>query len=158
MQKESGNLWQHYDEGRWVVVTTNIGWKKDGSNPMGAGVAKEAAKRFPDLPGIYGTRCKKYKEITAVWPFSAGKLILFPTKPLDSAQPWLSWQSDSDYELIERSAKQLAKLVKILRDRGAFVPRVMLPMVGCGNGNLKKKRVTQILIRHLDDTFVLIEN
>lgn len=159
MRQELGNLWRHHDDGCWVVVTTNIGWKKDGSNPMGAGVAKEAAKRFPDLPEVYGARCKRYKETTAVWPFSPGKLILFPTKPFDAKQPWLSWQNDSDYGLVERSTKQLAKLVKVLRDdHGIHIPKVALPMVGCGNGNLKKKRVIQILLRHLDDTFVLVEN
>jgi hypothetical protein len=158
MKTEIGNLWDHHDRGRWVVVTTNIGWKKDGSNPMGAGIAKQAANRFPDLPAVYGPRCKKYGEDTAVWPFVPGKLILFPTKPLNPDQPWLSWKSDSDYSLIERSAKQLVKLVDILRQRGKFLPVVMLPMVGCGNGNLEPRRVVRLLEKYLDDTFTLVEN
>ncbi len=158
MKVEIGDLWDHHDRGRWVVVTTNIGWKKDGSNPMGAGVAKEAASRFPDLPAKYGARCQKYQHNTAVWPFRPGKLILFPTKPLDAGQPWLSWRSDSDYTLIERSAKQLAKLVSILRQEEKFLPVVVLPLVGCGNGNLEPKRVVRLLERYLDDTFILVEN
>ena len=158
MKRKTDSLWRHHDEGRWVVITTNIGWKKDGDNPMGAGVAKEAAKRFPDLPTIYGVRCQKYRCDTAVWPFEPGKLILFPTKPLNSNQPWLSWKNNSDYGLIEKSAKQLAYLVFILRERGKFLSTVTLPMVGCGNGNLNPKRVTQILEKYLDDTFLLVEN
>lgn len=158
MKTEIGNLWDHHDRGRWVVVTTNIGWKNDGSNPMGAGVAKIAANRFPELPNKYGPRCKKYGANTAVWPFSPGKLILFPTKPLNENQPWLSWKNNSDYSLIKRSTKQLVKLVDMLRQRGKFLPVVVLPMVGCGNGNLEPKCVTRLLEKYLDDTFILVRN
>jgi hypothetical protein len=157
MKKEIGNLWDYYDKGMWVVVTTNIGWKKDGSNPMGAGVAREAARRFPDLPMNYGIRCKKYQKNAAVWPFLPGRLILFPTKPLNVEQPWLSWKSDSDYSLIERSAKQLAKLIDILIQRES-ITSVALPIVGCGNGNLEPKRVIQVLEKYLNDTFILVQN
>jgi len=155
MIEKKGNIWAHYNEGRWVVVSTNIGWKKNSENPMGAGIAKTAAELQPELPAKYGAVCKKYGSKTAVWPYKSGKMILFPTKPLNEEMPWFSWKNDSCYKLIRRSAKQLAKLVEILRE-DHFIPTVVLPMVGCGNGNLSPKRVIPILEDYLDDDFILM--
>lgn len=158
MLERVGSLWTFHSEGRPVVVTTNIGWKKNGSNPMGAGVAKIAAEKYPELPGWYGRRCEKYGADTAVCYYEIGNLFLFPTKPLNESQPWMSWQNDSDTGLIKRSSIQLAKLVEVLSDeKGMFMPQVALPMVGCGNGNLSPRDVLPILRTFLDDRFVLLE-
>lgn len=156
MKQESGDLWTWNHEGRWIVVTTNIGWKKDGSNPMGAGVAKAAADLYPDLAAWYGKRCRKYGNNTAVAVYD--KLLLFPTKPLNEDQPWMSWKSDSSLELIARSCRQLVKLVDVLSDSGEFIPRVGLPLPGCGNGNLTPHQVLPIIQSILDDRFVLLGN
>lgn len=156
MKQESGDLWTWNHEGRWVVVTTNIGWKKDGSNPMGAGVARAAAEHYPELPAWYGERCKKYGAKTAVAPYPQGKLFLFPTKPLNEEQPWMSWQQDSSLELIRRSCKQLVKLVDIMSDGKYFITKVGLPLPGCGNGNLTPREVLPIITDILDDRFVLL--
>lgn len=157
MLERVGSLWNFHDEGRPIVITTNIGWKKDGSNPMGAGVAKIAAERYPELPGWYGRRCKQYGADTAVCYYELGNFFLFPTKPLDEDQPWMSWKGDSDLDLIRRSTIQLAKLVEILRDKGRFMPSIGMPMVGCGNGNLTPRDVLPILRPNLDDSFTLFE-
>jgi hypothetical protein len=156
MKQESGDLWTWNREGRWVVITTNIGWKKDGTNPMGAGVARAAVERYPDLALWYGKRCQKYRTKTAVAAYEEGKLFLFPTKPLDEERPWMSWQQDSSLELIERSCKQLIKLVDVLTKRGKFITRIGLPLPGCGNGNLTPRRVLPIVSNILDDRFVLL--
>lgn len=156
MKQESGDLWTWNHEGRWVVVTTNIGWKKDGSNPMGAGVARAAMERYPDLPVWYGKKCRKYGAKTAVAAYPEGKLFLFPTKPLDLERPWMSWQQDSSLKLIERSCRQLVKLVDVLSERGKFFTRIGLPLPGCGNGNLTPRRVMPVISDILDDRFVLL--
>lgn len=156
MLEQNGDIWTWNDEGRWITICVNIGWKKDGSNPMGAGIAKAAAERYPDLPAWYGKRCKKYRADTAVAPYEDGKLFLFPTKPLDEDQPWMSWKSDSSLALIERSCKQIVKLVDVLSERGIFIPRVGLPLPGCGNGNLTPKQVKPVIKDLLDDRFVLL--
>lgn len=156
MKQESGDLWTWNHEGRWVVITTNIGWKKDGSNPMGAGVARAAAEKYPDLPAWYGNRCKKYGEKTAVAPYFKGRLFLFPTKPLDEEQPWLSWKNDSSLSLIRKSCQQLSMLVDILDERGYLLTRIGLPLPGCGNGGLTPRQVLPIITDLLDDRFVLL--
>jgi hypothetical protein len=158
MLERVGSLWLFHDEGRPIVVTTNIGWKKDGSNPMGAGVAKIAAQKYPELPGWYGRRCKQYGAETAVCYYKTAKFFLFPTKPLDEDKPWMSWKNDSDPDLIRKSVIQLEALVDILTSKGKFIPKVALPMVGCGNGNLRPRDVLPILREVLDDRFILLES
>lgn len=151
MKEIIGNIWDWYERRHWIVITTNIGWKSDGSNPMGAGIAKKAAEIDPELPMWYGAKCKKYGSNTATLPYKKEKFILFPTKPLDIGKPWLSWQQDSNLALIARSTKQLAKLADIL-----CLKTVVLPMVGCGNGGLQSKQVLPVLRHYLDDRFILV--
>lgn len=153
MRELSGDIWDFHDEGRWVVITTNIGWKKDGSNPMGAGLAKRASSIYEDLPHWYGRRCKKYLSNTSVCLYRPGKLIMFPTKALDEDKPWMSWKQDSSIDLIRRSTKQLPVLV----DRCKLFGDIGVPLVGCQNGNLPRRSVLPILHKYLDDRFVLID-
>jgi hypothetical protein len=144
-------------EKRWAVIPTNIGWKRDGSNPMGAGVALAASELYPDLATWYGDHCQKYGANTAVCPYYEGNLILFPTKPLNVRQPWMSWQSPSDIDLIARGVKQLQKLGEILREKKLVFGEIALPLVGCGAGGLERAEVVPILKDGLDDRFVLLE-
>ena len=156
MLEKSGDLWTWNAEHRWIVITTNIGWKKNGANPMGAGIARVAAEKYPDLPNWYGDRCKKYAEKTAVAPYREGRMFLFPTKPLDEEQPWMSWKNDACLALIQKSCKQLVKLVDVMEERGDLLVQVALPLPGCGNGNLMPRQVMPILTDILDDRFVLL--
>ena len=50
MEEIAGNIWDYYDKGHWIVITTNGTVKKNGENVMGAGIAKQASQRFPTLP------------------------------------------------------------------------------------------------------------
>jgi hypothetical protein len=152
MREVAGDIWEFHQQGNWIVITTNIGWKKNGENPMGAGIAKAAAAMYPELPAYYGRRCKQYGTDTAVCEYKPGNLILFPTKPLDEISPWASWRSGSSLDLISRSAKQLAYLNMIGPSRV-----IGLPLVGCQNGGLQRGDVIGILRENLDDNFILFE-
>jgi len=153
MIEKIGNIWDSHEHGWWIVITTNIGWRKSGDAVMGAGIAKAAAEKCPKLPGWYGDRCEKYGADTAVAIYKPGRFILFPTKPLNESQPWMSWKNDADLGLIMRSTIQLAKLIDIVN----LGTQVGLPLVGCENGNLRAKQVLPILRSYLDDRFVLFE-
>jgi len=155
MIERKGDIWDFYYEAKWIVITTNIGWKKDGTNPMGAGIAKQAADMFPDLPEWYGERCRKYGSNTAVAAYDPARFFLFPTKPLDEDKPWMSWQSMSSIALIKRSAKQLVALVNILNERNYFINQIGIPLVGCENGGLRPKDVLPVLHEILDHRFTL---
>lgn len=145
LDHEFGNLWDYYEHGWNIVIPTNIGWKKDGCNVMGAGLAKEAAKRFPDLPKIYGKYCKMAREDTTTIYYPKMRLILLPTKPLDE-QPWTSWQGPSSVDLIKRSVKELRVIITT-----QLKFRVALSYPGCGNGGLRPKQVIPILNKYLVD-------
>jgi hypothetical protein len=123
---------------------------------MGAGIAGQASDMFPELPGWYGARCKKYGVDTAVCLYKPAMFILFPTKPLDLKKPWMSWSQNSDLDLIRRSAVQLQEVGKILAADG-YTDEIALPMVGCHNGHLSRFDVLPILHSILDDRFVLVD-
>jgi len=59
MQEINGNIWEQYDLGRWIVITTNGEVRKDGACVMGRGIAKQAADKFPDLPYTLGSTIKE---------------------------------------------------------------------------------------------------
>jgi hypothetical protein len=158
MVESDGNIWDAYEDGKWIVISTNIGWKKDGSNPMGAGISAAVSRICKELPLWYGKRCMKYKSNTAVCLYRKARLILFPTKPLNIDKPWMSWKSDSNLSLIRRSSIQLRKISEILSEREKYDGEIVLPMVGCHNGNLSFSDVKPILEEYLDDRFVLFRH
>lgn len=142
------NIWTLESLGYLIVVPTNLGWTKDGKNVMGRGVAKQAAIRNKDLAEWYGAECKKHGKDTPVLPYY--RLLLFPVKPLNEAEPHLSWQGEADLALIERSTVQLAAR--------PGTERVALPLVGCGNGRKKSGEVLPILQKYLTASrFLLVE-
>ncbi|HET7540425.1 MAG TPA: hypothetical protein VFK05_11160 [Polyangiaceae bacterium] len=146
-----GDLWQMHDQVR-VVVTTNIGWDLETyQNNMGAGVALQAARRWPELPEWYGRQCARLKEQTPVLEYLPARLILLPVKPLlYAADPERSWDQEASLELIDRSLAQLAEV--------GGDTRIALAFPGCGNGGLKKRAVLPLIERHLKtDQFVVVD-
>lgn len=137
MRFRIGNVWDQHPS-TFVVVPCNIGWKSSGGSVMGRGVAKEAADRFPDIVDWWGFQCRRYREDTPVMMHQRNRLIMFPTKPMNEDQPWMSWRGDADSKLVWRSAAQLA----------AFTldgESIDIPLVGCGNGRLTPELVLPIL-------------
>lgn len=121
---------------------------------MGAGVAKEAVQRVPDLPKWNGTAYRKYAGSEFVLSYPPHKILCFPTKPLCKLFPELSWQSDSSLGLIERLLPSLVALTQEVTDG------VYLPLLGCGNGNLHRSEVVPLLEEHLgppNTHFYLVE-
>lgn len=108
MKLLTGNMWDAYDRSDLFCVTTNS--TMDGSPGemqklvMGAGIAKEANKRFPGLAGAFGAAILAKQTATygllvsPSWP--AGKLAAFQTKVLFNAPALL--------DLVIQSAEMLA--------------------------------------------------
>lgn len=117
---------------------------------MGAGLARQAALRFPLLAHHYGGICIFHGAGTPVFAME-DRLLMFPVKPLCRAAPSQSWRQDASLSLIERSAAELAALEPTLDG-----DLIVLPWVGCGNGGLATSDVYPILWRALlSDRFVL---
>ncbi len=147
----AGDIWtlQDMTPGSRVVIPTNIGWKSNGWNVMGRGLAQQAARREPELQRKYGLYCQINRENTDVW--LTPNLILFPTKSLNKANPSMSWNAKSDITLIKRSIDQLVVAVDThdLKD-------VLVPMVGCGNGGLAISQVAPLLLQLNPSRFTLV--
>lgn len=125
-------------QSHWIVIPTNVGWKKDGANVMGRGIAQQAARYFPSLPNIYGEHCRIHGEKLYYISSMGAQLICFPTKPLADI-PWLSWRGPATLEQIEISLKQLAEETE----------PVAIPLVGCGNGGLDPSKVVPLIEKYL---------
>lgn len=152
----SDNIWDIYHStDSAIVIPTNIGWKTNGANPMGVGMAKAAADIAPNLPYWYGGKCKKLRNNVGVLFYSESRFLLFPTKPLNDTAPHLSWQSNADINLIRSSVVALVEVVNQLETNDIYKGRVLLPMVGTGAGQLPVDVVLSLLNENLDDRFVL---
>lgn len=138
MQIIKGNLWDFEGKG-WLVIPTNGIRKENGEAVMGAGLAKEAAERYPDLPRLLGERLKIGNYI---YFFHTYKVVTFPTKN--------HWKDPSDLELIIKSAVQLLKDMQAFRRQGRDV-KFYLPKIGCGLGGLEWHNVWGAVRPYLDE-------
>lgn len=127
-----------------LVIPVNWTANRNGDAVMGAGVAKQAADRRPDLPFRLGQVISDFPDDPHVCTFAAWpgkKLITFPTKR--------HWRNRSDINLISSMAEQL------LEDAAGMLT-IALPRLGCGRGGLSWDQVRPILERYLDDRFVAL--
>ena len=146
MKELKGNIWDYYGkEGYAIGITTNGTIKKDGTAVMGAGVAKEASLKNPDLPERLGTClslggnnfCYLDKDIFA-----------FPVKH--------NWWEKADIKLIEKSCKQLMHFLNNPDIEFQHIKKFILVRPGCGNGKLKWEDVKAVIEPILDDRVEVI--
>jgi len=144
MKEIVGNLWDYHDAGNWAVITTNGtltygNWERPLC-VMGAGVALQAKKRFPNLPTALGYYVQTSGNIVHAFP--QYKLYTFPVKT--------DWWLKADMDLILRSCEQLSHLAP--KDELIFMVRP-----GCGVGRLAWRDVKPKIEGLLDDRFVVVE-
>ena len=129
-----------------ICVTTNGIVKSNGQLVMGAGVAKQFANRFIQLPYILGNKVSKYgNHVFECGEVDGTHLLSFPTKH--------NYSDKSDIELIAQSATRLVKwanLNNITEQRSIFIPSP-----GTGLGGLSKDKVYSVLNTILDERFVI---
>lgn len=132
-----GNIWTMHKEDRTcdIIIPTNGRVKKNGAAVMGAGLAADAVRKFLTIDYELGERLKKYGN--HVQYFEKYRLITFPVKH--------EWSQLADLALIERSAKELQKLID-----EEELTRVLVPRVDCGNGGRQWCDVKIILETELD--------
>jgi hypothetical protein len=127
-----GNIWVWYKLGHTVVIPTNAGWKSNGENVMGAGLAKDAVRLVPDLPVVYGADC----QARLPWQYyPEWRLICVPSKPLNEGQPHLSWMGTADPATVQDSLRWLQENAQ------CFPSVVYVPIIGSGNGSLSAELV-----------------
>lgn len=124
-----------------ICIPTNGVVTRQNQLIMGAGVAAQAARRFPDLPGKLGRWVMNYGN--RAFLCREEHLITWPTKH--------RWKDGADIELVVRSA---AQVVQIADKFG--LESIALPRVGCGLGSLLWEDIYSRLSVLLDDRFVVV--
>lgn len=154
--KDPVNLWRMYDRGHPIAIATNYGWKKDLTNVMGAGIAKQAKERFPKLPREYGQYCYDHHLkhpraycIPSTY-FAQYNLFLCASKKLDPYAPNQSWRASASISQIWTSCVSLQEIASAVTDSSIFIPRL-----GCANGGLDWNVVRTIMEPVLSNQFVV---
>lgn len=139
-----------------ICVPTNGRIRKHGSAVMGAGVALQAAQRWPGIDRRLGALLKEFGshvyriagphdtlDLGQPVPFAELDVFSLPTKH--------DWRAPAEIGLIERSLGEL-------REATAQHQRVGLPRPGCGNGGLLWKAVRPLVERILPEPrYIVIE-
>ena len=131
-----GNLWDWFDKGFAIAITTNGFVKNNGECVMGRGCALEAKKRFPSIATKLGSIITSNgNNVNLIM----NRIYSFPVKH--------NWWEEADLDLIRRSCKELTDLTS---------GEVIIPRPGCGNGKLSWNIVKPILETELSDRFSII--
>lgn len=115
------DVWDFHAKGYFVVITTNRRLRSDGTAVMGAGLAKQAAERYPDLPRRYGCCLAEGRDRMS---FPAYRLLLAPTKD--------DWRLPAVPSLVSELFTAVAQWCLAHPDGAA-----VLAAPGCGQGGLE---------------------
>ena len=148
-----------------IAITTNGFTTKTGRAVMGRGIAKQIKTIVPGIDYTLGSLIKKNGNITQViCEIDGTKIISVPSKPIQvvfDGSNIVSYQQDkfnigdtvpgflakSDVNIIKQSVAQLEELTKDMKF-------IVIPLIGCGAGELSFARDVLPLLIHLDDRFI----
>lgn len=138
MREVSANAWEVKCD--VLCITTNGSIRTDGSNPMGGGIAREAAVQNSLLPHLYGGMIQAFGHHV----YLIGDLLMFPTK-------------NQVYEnaSIIRISWSITE-TKVLADLYGW-ETIALPRPGAGLGGLDwHSQVKPAIEWDLDDRFLVV--
>lgn len=136
----NADIWSMADH--YKCVTTNGSLKRNGDLVMGAGLALQAAKRFPGLPSRLGYLVKMFGNKSYI--LDDLKIISLPTKE--------HWKDKSDLKFVINSVKYMKYLVD-----AAGITKVASVKPGSGLGGLSWDDLKPHLDSILDDRFTIVE-
>lgn len=144
MKEITGDIWNFWEKGASIVITTNGYVKRDGSCVMGRGIAFSAKQKFPKLP----------LELGEALTINGNHVFRFPQYHLFSFPVKHVWWEPADLELIEQSCQELLKNIAL----GPSMSEIYLVRPGCGNGQLQWKDVKPILEKYFtNDAYIVVE-
>lgn len=149
------SLWDEPADAK--CITTNGFIKNNGNLVMGAGVAGQAQARYPRFPKLAGEWVKRYGN--HVFIFDSENDLRDYNDPIDNCRYYITfpvkhvWYEKAELDLIERSAKELMHVIDKIAAK-----KVLLPLPGCGNGQLSWTDVRPVLEPILDDRVWVISN
>lgn len=154
------NIWDVYDTGGVICITTNGYVRYNGDAVMGRGTARQAAQRWRMLPQILGNLIKANGDIVQL---IRPRLLSFPVKPTKGiatnqnvTQHWChrypsgsivpGWAMKASLSLIKDSLRQLDTLRQQHNWKNVYLPRP-----GCGAGELDwESQVKPLCEKHGD--------
>ena len=136
-----GDLWDVHAQGYWIAITTNGVIRANGLGVMGAGLAKQAADRFPRLPLLLGIHLRRFGNIPASIP--SMRIMTMPTKH--------DFRAASDLALIQSSLQHIQLI--LTRER---IDRLYCPRPGCGLGQLSWEPVRGAIASQADHRFIFL--
>jgi hypothetical protein len=115
---------------------------------MGMGLAYQCNRLIKGMSVALGKLINQHGN--HVFLFDRQKIITFPTKA--------HWRGDADLELIKESCIKLRTLMELQTHL-----KVVMPKVGCGNGNLTWEQVAPVVQEILgekfpQDRFMIVDN
>lgn len=147
MQYQRGDIWQlQYECQGWIVIPTNTTIRQDGRAVMGAGLAKQAADRYPELAKDLGDHIRVFDDVL----FTSLPIVCLPTKH--------DWRRPSQLRWIERGCIALKEFADLLTSVN-YHNAILLPQLGCGLGGLDWERQVRPMIDSIleGDRFVLVQ-
>jgi hypothetical protein len=141
MLQTKGNIWDFYEKGEWIAITTSGTVTPFGRAVMGKGVALQARYRFPSLPHQLAE--KIVEGGNKPYAFPDIKIVTFPTKR--------NWWEKSNLTLIVESCS----LLEQLRLHIGF-ERLYTVRPGCGAGKLQWEYVEPVISKLLNDNFIVV--
>lgn len=140
LQQMTGDLWEQHQNGHVIAITTGGLVRKDGTCVMPSGTALQAARKFPQLPGILGQQIRQ----KGMHVFELeNRIVSFPVENSPYENPELSIIRQSCLELVE-----------LAESKGWT--RIVVPRPGCGHGGLSWNEVQPILANYFDKRFIVI--
>lgn len=120
----------------WKVVPTNCNVDNKGRAVMGAGVAGELARRWPEVKYLHGVQllhARQHPKVQVLGVLEGALWIVFPTKQ--------DWKTKATLTMIGTACWELS----LLLTRQVIRPHVVMPQVGCGCGGLKWSKVKPLI-------------
>lgn len=149
MEIRNCNIWD-LKETHAICIPTNLGWRNDGHNVMGRGLAKQASRKFRGLAKFVGQSYRRIQtkfhtgnsdvSINQLTPIISTiikdtELIMIPSKKLIKP-PYMSWKQKSDPRLISRALWHLREEISEGNFHRMFFA---IPLIGAGNGELTEE-------------------
>lgn len=140
MKEQRGNIWQSGAD--IICITTNCIFDSNTRLVMGAGIAKQAAIRYPQIKKIFADNIIQNGHHVCLYEVSKGKFIAsFPTK--------YNWRDPSDLNLILQSVKEIAEIA-------GNNDTIAMTRPGCSLGQLDwGSCVKPAIMNELDNRFTI---
>lgn len=169
-----GDIWDLVDT-HIIGIPTNGFVTRNGAGVMGAGLAKQAADRYPGIKYNLGIHLRTHGHVVGwVWNESDAGILSIPVK-----RAYLKLKTEDDLNLLLTSERhryrignsvpgflckaEVSLIEQSMQQLNSFIHknqigRVAIPLLGCGNGELSYEKDLDPLLQFMDlgDEYTLV--